>query len=120
MNRNSPSLTYYLWRFSDVQMIDALSEKWMGSVRPGTHPIYLLAFLALTTVTGVLTPLSSVHFSAVPVAPTPVPFTVPSRASIGPNGAPPAASQSAWKSGPGWTLLICRRRPWRSSTNSSA
>lgn len=55
MNRNSPGLTYYLWRFSDVQMIDALAEKWMGSVRPGTNAMYLLAFLALTTVTGVLT-----------------------------------------------------------------
>jgi hypothetical protein len=56
MNRKpQPTLTYYLWRFSDVQMIDALAEQWLKSVRPGATALYLLAFLALTTVTGVLT-----------------------------------------------------------------
>lgn len=48
------SLTYFLWRFGDVQMIDALAQHWMKSVRPGMIALYLLAFLALTFVTGVL------------------------------------------------------------------
>lgn len=56
MNRKpQPTLTYFLWRFSDVQMIDALAEQWLKSVRPGATALYLLAFLALTAVTGVLT-----------------------------------------------------------------
>jgi hypothetical protein len=62
MNRKpQPTLTYYLWRFSDVQMIDALAEQWLKSVRPGATALYLLAFLALTTATGVLTWLFDVR-----------------------------------------------------------
>jgi hypothetical protein len=49
------SLTYYLWRFADVQMIDALATQWLHSVQAGAAALYLLAFLALTTVTAVLT-----------------------------------------------------------------
>lgn len=48
-------LTYFLWRFGDVQMMDALAQQWLRSIRPGLAGVYLLVFLALTFVTGVLT-----------------------------------------------------------------
>lgn len=48
-------VTYFLWRFGDVQMMDALAQQWLRSIRPGMAGLYTLVFLALTFVTGVLT-----------------------------------------------------------------
>ncbi len=48
-------VTYFLWRFGDVQMMDALAQQWLRSIRPGMAGVYFLVFLALTFVTGVLT-----------------------------------------------------------------
>ncbi len=49
------SVTYFLWRFSDVQMIDALADYWMRSVRSQTLALYFVAFLTMTVITGILT-----------------------------------------------------------------
>ena len=49
------SVTYFLWRFSDVQMIDALADYWMRSVRSQTLALYLIAFFVMTVITGILT-----------------------------------------------------------------
>lgn len=48
-------VTYFLWRFGDVQMMDALAQQWLRSIRPGMAGLYTLVFMALTFVTGVLT-----------------------------------------------------------------